>query len=74
MEEYLVAKQSLTLKSAVVVWIVSKWEGGGEPSQVYEVTSKNNKITCSCPSGLFHGYCKHTDMVKKEDSDVQVRR
>lgn len=47
-------------------WLVSKWEGGGEPSQAYEVVeSERGSLTCSCPSGMYRGWCKHQAMIRK---------
>lgn len=41
------------------------FEGEDKPEQTYTVISKNGKVKCSCPSGIYRGYCKHTNMVKK---------
>ncbi|MGW8178105.1 MAG: hypothetical protein ACWGQW_04830 [bacterium] len=46
-------------------YTISKWEGGSEPSQIYELTeAQNGRLTCSCPSGRYRGWCKHTTMVR----------
>lgn len=41
------------------------FEGEDVPDQTYVVSTKNNKLTCNCPSGTYRGYCKHLNMVKR---------
>jgi hypothetical protein len=41
------------------------FEGEDMPDTTYKVTIKNGKMGCSCPSGVYRGYCKHSNMVKK---------
>ena len=46
------------------------------PDISYSVTiNKNNRMSCSCPSGTYRKYCKHTEMVskfKKSDKEIFV--
>lgn len=51
-------------------YLVSKWEDGSvEPETVYTVTLKGRDKGCSCPSGIYRGYCKHTGMVREFNSN-----
>jgi hypothetical protein len=44
--------------------MVSKWEMGKQPIEVYTVFL-GKRPKCSCVSGHSRGYCKHTGMVKE---------
>lgn len=47
-------------------YLVSKWEDSNDqPDTVYTVTTKGKGKGCSCPSGVYRGYCKHTGMVRE---------
>ena len=35
----------------------------GTLKKTYEVTYKDDKPKCSCPAGIYRGYCKHKDWV-----------
>ena len=45
---------------------VHKFDGGDIPEITYVVLKDHHsKWKCNCPSGMYRGYCKHKDMVKK---------
>ena len=45
---------------------VHKFEDGKLlPEVTYRVKLDKKKVTCSCPSGTYRGYCKHLDMAQK---------
>ena len=47
-------------------YLIAKWEGGEEPSRVYEVNeTEKGSLRCSCPSGQYRGWCKHQGMVRE---------
>lgn len=57
---------SVIKKAAVVN---KKWQvPGSKAGVVYDVTNKNGKWSCSCPSASFHrGDCKHVKKLKLEE-------
>jgi len=46
------------------VYNVNKWDGGDMPIATYTVYAYNGKLTCNCPAGKWHKYCKHTTYVR----------
>jgi len=53
-------------------WTIAKWEGGETPTTTYEVVeSERGSLTCTCPSGVYRGWCKHTVMVRKKQKEVE---
>jgi hypothetical protein len=54
--------------------INKSWKvAGSKPGTVYDVTNKNGKWSCSCPSASFHrGDCKHVKKLKLEEYAEQV--
>lgn len=50
-----------------------KWQvPGSKAGVVYDVTNKNGKWSCSCPSASFHrGDCKHVKKLKLEEYERQ---
>ena len=47
---------------------MSKWADdlATAPLVVYRLTiNDKNRIACSCPSGVYRSYCKHTKMLRK---------
>lgn len=45
---------------------VVKWEDGKViPEAEYIVSVSRGRKTCSCPSGRYRGYCKHTNIVNR---------
>ena len=44
---------------------VHKWDGGDMPITTYTVLAVNGKLSCSCPSGKYRHYCKHTEFVRE---------
>ena len=45
-------------------YAVHKWDDGDMPTASYLVTAYSGKLTCNCPAGKWHGYCKHTTFVR----------
>ena len=47
-------------------FVVSKWDSGVLPLVTYKVDILPSKRSrCTCPSGRYRGYCRHTKMVKE---------
>ena len=43
-----------------------------KPEATYVVTFLKTKISCTCLSGTYRGYCKHTKLVKEyKDSNKE---
>jgi len=45
-------------------YAVHKLDGGDMPITSYLVKAHNGKLTCNCPAGKWHGFCKHTTFVR----------
>ncbi len=60
--------QSFLEKPKRVQSINKSWQvAGSKPGTVYDVTNKNGKWSCNCPSANFHrGDCKHVKKLKAE--------
>jgi hypothetical protein len=46
---------------------MTKWEDDMSvlPIATYRLTlNDKNKVACSCPSGVYRGYCKHTKILR----------
>lgn len=68
MSEYLVQPTKL-----FNVYNVHKLIDGGDiPETTYTVKWDGRKPKCNCPSGVFRGYCKHVDYVRKYRKQVAL--
>lgn len=63
--EYIIRKEDLN------TYLVSKWEGGDQPSAVYRIYITKDGLKCNCKSSKS---CKHINMLrealKRKDENV----
>ena len=46
-------------------YVITKIDDDYVDAQYVVTQHRNDKLSCSCPSGSIRYYCKHTDMVVK---------
>lgn len=55
----------LVRKDKMGTYLVTKWEGGAQPTAIYTVTDTNRGMTCNCPGSYRDKNCKHIQLVKE---------